>query len=177
MRFRRLSSAIEALQTSEIAQDESSSETIAAVIVALQEWDQIGVENQMLRSILGMKNLVREIEESIQPLLFISNVLAVLKQDVIIVDLCSGKGVFSMLARQTATTLMSARIQKILMVDKQTKGSINLNHLQGLISDKLPPIEFLDADIHTEEFAQALPLLYEHLYSIPILCCCRQRVC
>ena len=152
----RLCSTVEKLKSSPIAVCESYSIVIRAIIAALKEWECEG-ENQanFIRTIIGMKNLLREIEESIEPLAFLSEILSDTEDDITVVDLCSGKGVFSMLARQTASKLAGTmRIKKIIMIDKQTKGKINLSHLHGLDTDNFPSIEFHDFDIHSKDFLQ-----------------------
>ena len=163
MQFRRLHSVIEDLQSSEISRQSCYCHVIPGVISALEEWGQLATNNPMLKTLLGMKNLMREIEESIEPLAFISNLLSGNDQDIQIVDLCSGKGVFSMLARHTAFKIAGMqKVRKIIMIDKQTKGRINLSHLEENTQSNLPSIEFHDIDIHSKQFMEVRPLLLPH---------------
>jgi hypothetical protein len=156
----RVNSTIQRLEISPFANDENYVNTIVQVITALRQWESEGQHQAMFRTLLGMKNLLREVEESIEPLTFLSKFLSDIDQDITIVDICSGKGVFSMLARQIAPCFSAEmKIKQIIMIDKQTKGKINLSHLHGLDDTCLPPIEFHDFDIHSTEFMKVLLVL------------------
>jgi len=128
------------------------------VVNILREWGNQWAGDHEWQGILNKSTLLHEIEESIVTLGFFMQFLDQLgeNENVVIVDVCSGKGIFSMLASYICQG--DSRVKQIIMLDK---GQIKWNHCHEInasaLQDGRPVIDTWRCNLHdTDDIVRRL---------------------
>lgn len=102
---------------------------VQKVVNILRQWGNQWDGDDDWQGILNKSTLLHEIEESIVTLVFLMKFLDEVGENehIVIVDVCSGKGIFSMLASYMCQ--WDCRVKRIIMLDK---GHIKWNHCEKI---------------------------------------------
>lgn len=121
----RIWSVIEQLEAS---QKQETDVITSKVIQILHQWASQWSGRQGWQTLLNKKSLLHEVEESIVSLQILNNWLEQRSKNspVILVDVCCGKGIFTMLASYFYCNKTTTDVSDIIMLDKQ---DINWNHI------------------------------------------------
>ena len=108
-----------------------NNEVTYTVVQILRLWGDLWAGQSEWQSLLNKRSLLHEVEESIVALQFLVDWLdeRCMKNDntaVILVDVCCGKGILSMLASYLFRGKTLTHVSSIIMLDKQQ--DINWNH-------------------------------------------------
>lgn len=131
---------------------------VQGVVNILRQWGNQWAGDSDWQGILNKSTLLHEIEESIVTLGFLMKFLDELgdNENIVIVDVCSGKGIFSMLVSYLCQG--DSRVKQIVMLDK---GNIKWNHCEKInasaYEEGRPKIETWRCNLHdTDDIVQRL---------------------
>lgn len=122
----RIWSVIEQLEASQ--KQETADIITSKVIQILHQWASRWSGKQGWQTLLNKKSLLHEVEESIVSLQILNNWLEQRNSSnpIILVDVCCGKGILTMLASYFYCNKTTTDVSGIIMLDKQ---DINWNHI------------------------------------------------
>mmetsp|Transcript_8394 Transcript_8394/g.12682 ORF Transcript_8394/g.12682 Transcript_8394/m.12682 type:complete len:437 (+) Transcript_8394:172-1482(+) len=134
----------------ELPGTDATDKLIGKVVSILRHWGSEWAGRSEWQGILNKSSLLHEVEESIVALVFLVEFINGLhenEQAVTIVDVCSGKGIFSMLASYIFRN--NIRVAKIIMLDK---AEIKWNHVQivntNAKEERRPTIDTWQCNLH-----------------------------
>eukprot|EP00501_MAST-03F_sp_TOSAG23-6_P001071 GSMAST32.ASY1.ANO1.1114.1 assembled CDS len=149
---------------------------VEEIVEVLKNWDNRFSGQKRWQSFLNKRALLHEIEESTVALQSLFEFLGINKveeneevcrnseKQITVVDLCCGKGYFSMLLSYLAARIpaLRARVKKIVALDKMTKQKVNWYHIEVANTEYLQyyenNIEQSDFLIHGNGFNGNSPL-------------------
>ena len=155
----------------------TTTQLIKEVIVILRQWGNEWAGRNEWQGILNKSSLLHEVEEAIVTLGFLVDHLKRMDADsekidpITIVDVCSGKGIFSLLASYIFRD--NTQVVKIIMLDK---AKIKWNHVdivnESARKERRPAIETWQCNLHeTDDVVKQLESLNTPLAMVGIHLC------
>jgi hypothetical protein len=155
----------------------TTTQLIKEVIVILRQWGNEWAGRNEWQGILNKSSLLHEVEEAIVTLGFLVDHLKRMDADsekidpITIVDVCSGKGIFSLLASYIFRD--NSQVTKIVMLDK---AKIKWNHVdivnESARKERRPAIETWQCNLHeTDDVVKQLESLNTSLAMVGIHLC------